>query len=935
MMKKMFTFMLMLFCMPPGLFAAVNPFSSGVPFDLRVFIYPEILEYAINKYISPSKQDAAVQEYENGMDKDGQVNNAVLNKVCVAGGLDSSKCSAFKMFLMGGFKEGCDKDKGKPSVYCIDEAFYSLLGGTKVRFPEAVGLAIQYAKIKDNRDVFCMSEPRRVSGLLQNEVYVKCRTADGEHHYEFRFSDIGDSYMGGVEPAICKLYDVDFLRSNSANATEISELFSYEYEVMCNTTDVNKCRKINDSLAPFGRSASIGEMPYANGRDGLGKRKGCIITYVKTGLRTAFGLDSYKFKEVQYGIGSDLEGDVKKYVSNHLNKRGITLKSFDCDISTAKYGMGIFATDEVLTCYVNEQPVDFVFDDLAEWKSWSKDSGKGKLACAIIGGRIKGKRCHDVDKDQCADLNNKLIAQGKKGTYYDLDKGGCILLDSEIEGVVNLGIEIGVGVALAYFSGGVSLVVVAADMMTEVGFYELMEYLDNITVKDYHDFMDAAQKCSTIDKSIENQKCVAWVLSNKFGVINGKMNDLPQEYQQELLNHLVAMTGILQDPEIIEQVDPTYVPKTKEYSRQYAAFGALSLMFVFSQKKLVDKFDNVANYADDFFEVTTTWGDLAKVDDALDATKSVAKMDDLADLRKLSKADDALDVAQGLAKVDNIADLKKLDDVDNVTDLRFLNNSDEAGRIRIREIKDKYGIVFQDGKGKIVLPDDVDAILRKELGNSQVELRFYDDVRDFIRGYNDFDIGPLNQVANDKVKSGTIVEDLSRSGAVDKMETSSKTILKTNNFSDMKKADNTLEASQAVVKSNDMISDTKSLVNAKDVSKTLETASTATDVVQETRRLFLSDFEDDLLDARYLYKQDPAGGFDELIEKFRLEDVDRENHLKYLRKQLDEVDDIIEKYSKTSLFGTDDFERIKRNFEQDAEWAEEYIQWLRDYESLY
>ena len=106
-------------------------------------------------------------------------------------------------------------------------------------------------------------------------------------------------------------------------------------------------------------------------------------------------------------------------------------------------------------------------------------------------------------------------------------------------------------------------------------------------------------------------------------------------------------------------------------------------------------------------------------------------LDDLADLRKLSKADDALDVAQGLAKVDNIADLKKLDDVENVTDLRFLNNSDEAGRIRIREIKDKYGIVFQDGKGKIVLPDDVDAILRKELGNSQVELRFYDDVRDF------------------------------------------------------------------------------------------------------------------------------------------------------------------------------------------------------------
>ena len=106
----------------------------------------------------------------------------------------------------------------------------------------------------------------------------------------------------------------------------------------------------------------------------------------------------------------------------------------------------------------------------------------------------------------------------------------------------------------------------------------------------------------------------------------------------------------------------------------------------------------------------------------------------------------------------------------------------------------------------------------------------------------------------------------------------------------------------------------------------------ATDVVQETRRLS-SDFEDDLLGVGYLYKKDPSEGFDELIEKFQLDDVDREDHLKYLRERLDEVDDIIEKYSKTSLLDADDFKRIKRNFEDDAELAEKYIQWLRKWES--
>ncbi len=92
------------------------------------------------------------------------------------------------------------------------------------------------------------------------------------------------------------------------------------------------------------------------------------------------------------------------------------------------------------------------------------------------------------------------------------------------------------------------------------------------------------------------------------------------------------------------------------------------------------------------------------------------------------------------AVVDNSFAFKKANGV-------FTDISDEAGRIRIQAMKDKYGIKFHDGSVGIRLPDGTDDIMRQELGKSPIEMRFYDDVRDFMRGYHGIDIGDFDNVS--------------------------------------------------------------------------------------------------------------------------------------------------------------------------------------------
>ena len=63
-----------------------------------------------------------------------------------------------------------------------------------------------------------------------------------------------------------------------------------------------------------------------------------------------------------------------------------------------------------------------------------------------------------------------------------------------------------------------------------------------------------------------------------------------------------------------------------------------------------------------------------------------------------------------------------------------LDNSDEAGRIRIQAMKEKYGIKLEDNT--VSIPDGIGDIMRNELGNSNVEKEFYERIRGFIYEYN-------------------------------------------------------------------------------------------------------------------------------------------------------------------------------------------------------
>ncbi len=112
-----------------------------------------------------------------------------------------------------------------------------------------------------------------------------------------------------------------------------------------------------------------------------------------------------------------------------------------------------------------------------------------------------------------------------------------------------------------------------------------------------------------------------------------------------------------------------------------------------------------------------------------------------------SQSDDKRKLPEELQQQDKVADRQNVQD-----------NSDDAGRARIQKMKEKYGIKFHDGPVGIRLPRGVDDIMRSELGDSDVEKNFYEDVRGVIRDYNHEDIGDFRGVQTQASKNNEAQE---------------------------------------------------------------------------------------------------------------------------------------------------------------------------------
>lgn len=410
----------------------------------------------------------------------------------------------------------------------------------------AIGLADIWGQ-KNDLMLTCEQEPETRSF----QYYLRC-SANGEA-YEFEFDDVEESKDNtidrGLVRGICTLFDLKYdlprditaIPSGGANpAYYISSRVGQHYHGACLTTDSAVCAQVNSALAKTGYTAQITTI------DGVTKCELSPIVHSVNSLRTAFGLNNTVFQSsIQVDLSTNLVSQIRNYVAKHMADRGETLTSFSCNIAPTHIG-----NDDVLTCYVNGQPVDFVFDDLSESTTYEQDGSMAGISCMIYGGKYDGKHCRSLDREQCA-LANDFIPGG---TDWDQGANACVLNDAKQAQKVRNGISIATGIVVtigtlgiasaagAGVTGAYYLVAVVGSVAIDgvlIGLERLQE------VNPHHralSFMFEAQHCN-------EKQCAYLIVNQHFARLNEIVDQLEPDEMSVVASEMDRMASLLSDAE--------------------------------------------------------------------------------------------------------------------------------------------------------------------------------------------------------------------------------------------------------------------------------------------------------------------------------------------------------------------------------------------------
>lgn len=388
----------------------------------------------------------------------------------------------------------------------------------------AFGFAIEYAKAHGH-NVICNSQI--------DDNWVNCTTYGKErnqHFYSFRFADTNNTDDSAVEKSISK---------------GICALL--EREVFDNGVGAYGCMgecdaSIKGVVDKFGMTAqtfTYGEV------DTVQKCKLSRQEILNNSFQTYPGYEymSYAFKEIQTVFEPSLVTILKSYIQ----AQGIDVKSFTCDYGTKSYkekilkdgDVGVTVNkDDVLRCYVNNVPVDFVFDDLFESKEYARDVSKTGMKCLMMKrengetASFDGKYCKGPTETQCKELSAKVLG----GTRWDSGAGACVLKDAAKVKTIQTAITITGGAAFAIgvtvLTGG-SMAMVLLEAGTSVLLDLSLEGVNRFyETRPHHlatNFIRAAQNCGLVDASnmnkCSNKVCVQNLVSKYMASLDSVIGD--------------------------------------------------------------------------------------------------------------------------------------------------------------------------------------------------------------------------------------------------------------------------------------------------------------------------------------------------------------------------------------------------------------------------
>lgn len=409
------------------------------------------------------------------------------------------------------FKEVCKTGGG-----ICEEDFFN---HTQVQMIQAIALAQEYGRIKYNRTLTCSPQYRRGSGLKKMEDYVKCTDNTGQH-YEFKFDDVKESVDSEIQKsvfiAICHLYN------GKTN----------EYAENC---ALNSCDALNKSLNLFGYGATATKLP--NGERVCKSNFNTRTENYK--LKNTYGLNPYVFDDMQIQSVGGLKILLQHYAEHQLAKQNKTVSSFSCNNSfnTLETGDTFNPKDDILSCRINGNTMDFVFDDMQESFNYVANESLDGLRCITqAGGTYLGNQCRGITKQECLDAGKSMAG----GTDWDDETGLCTLNSAKTAETVERWTNVGIGaavIAVTIATGGTATVIlVAAGTSMGIAGSEVLVTTQKRKDSDAGDFVDMAKKCN--DKTCAGSILTHYytlVYDNKDGFNNAVIADL-QEYENKMLN---------------------------------------------------------------------------------------------------------------------------------------------------------------------------------------------------------------------------------------------------------------------------------------------------------------------------------------------------------------------------------------------------------------
>jgi len=594
------------------------------------------IEETINTMVPESHRQSAADEYQKQMDSTtGKISVMGIYKVCAAAGFNINNTNGYngcRLFIntiaeKSGFGFGSANQQNCANKFngiwtvttdgieqCVGKDGHQLVYSESCRFGAGecvkifsnlqtqVPIAKEFINAYGNTkgvQFTCSNEPVDIKKI--GDDYIKCSA--GGVAYEFKFDDLnqdpGKTAVESENTALCEMFGGKIVKRPDGGIEK-------EWQSCDISRDV--CDGPLHNLA-----IKIGHNVMYQGYCRLSRT---VKETSVVGLKTLPGVDSRVF----YNTGAQMRADMAKpQAEEYLRTKFPNETYINCNPSVKALNDPTKINPEyVMTCTVGAKQVDFIFHDLTEGADYSAESGAAKMACAIVAERVDGKNCRGLDQNACTDLDNKLKQMGRRGTEYKPEKGGCILLDTQTEELVNLGLEISGGVALTVVTGGYGALVVAASVATDIGFDALNRWLRKIPYNDYQEFMKHANECSDTDISIENQYCVADVLNTYYALIMGNMSDLAPEIQSAASEKLRSMLNILSDEDVLSIVSGDKIPTLKQ-GRNYISFAAMGLIFIVNPDKMASKGDDLIRQATKMGKTISRAGN--KIDDMIDAAR--------------------------------------------------------------------------------------------------------------------------------------------------------------------------------------------------------------------------------------------------------------------------------------------------------------------------